>query len=68
MSYQIITYDPGTGADEHGDYSTQRSARRALRQYRQEAAALIYDLHRWRIVYRRGYWPAGALPIEKVAP
>ena len=68
MSYQIITYDPGTGADENGDYRTQRAARRALRQYRQGAAALIYDLHRWRIVYRRGYWPAGALPIEKVTP
>ena len=68
MGYQIITYSPDTGADEHGDYRTQRAARRALRQYRQEAAALIYDLHRWRIVYRRGYWAAGALPIEKVAP
>ena len=64
MSYQIITYNPDTGVDEHGDYRTQREARQALKQYRQEAGALIYDLDRWRIVYRRGYWPTGALPIE----
>lgn len=65
MSYEIIIYDPDTGTDEHGDYRTQKEARQALRQYRQEPAALIYDLDRWRIVYRRGYWPAGALPIER---
>ena len=65
MSYEIITCDPDTGTDEHGDYRTQREARQALKQYRQEAGALIYDLDRWRIVYRRGYWPAGALPIER---
>ena len=65
MSYQIITYSPDTGGDEHGDYRTQREARQALKRYRQEAGALIYDLDRWRIVYRRGYWPAGALPIER---
>lgn len=65
MSYQIITYDPDTGGDEHGDYRTQREARQALKQYRQEAGALIYDLDRWHIVYQRGYWPTGALPIER---
>lgn len=65
MSYQIITYDPGTGGDEHGDYKTQREARRGLRLYKQEAGAIIYDLDHWRIVYRRGYWPAGALPVER---
>ena len=65
MRYQIITYNPDTGGDEHGDYRTQREAQQALKQYRQEAGALIYDLDRWRIVYRRGYWPAWALPIER---
>ncbi len=65
MSYQIITYDPDTGGDEHGDYKTQREAQQALKQYRQEAGALIYDLDRWRIVYRRGCWPTSALPIER---
>ncbi len=30
MSYQIITYDPDTGGDEHGDYKTQREAQQAL--------------------------------------
>ena len=65
MGYQIITYSPDTGADEHGDYRTQREARQYLKLYRQEAGALIYDVDRWRIVYRRGYWPAGALPIER---
>ena len=54
-----------TGTDEHGDYRTQNEARQGLKLYRQEAAALIYDLDRWRIVYRRGYWPSGALPIER---
>ena len=44
MSYEIITYSPDTGTDEHGDYRTQREARQALKQYRQEAGALIYDL------------------------
>lgn len=65
MAYQIITYSPDTGGDEHGDYKTQREARQALKQYRQESAALIYDRDRWCIVYRRGYWTAGALPIER---
>ena len=65
MSYQIITYSPDTGGDEYGDYRTQREARQALKQYRQEAGVLIYDLDRWRIVYQRGYWPTGALPIER---
>ena len=65
MSYQVITYNPDTGGDEHGGYRTQREAQKALMQYRQEAGALIYDLDRCRIVYRRGYWPAGALPIER---
>ena len=65
MRYQIITYNPDTGGDEHGDYRTQREAQQALKQYRQEAGALIYDLDRWRIVYRRGYCPAWALPIER---
>ena len=59
MSYEIITYDPDTGADEHGDYRTQKEARQGLKLYRQEAAALIYDLDRWRIVYQRGHWPSG---------
>ena len=58
MSYQIITYSPDIGTDERGDYKTQKEAR-------QEAGALIYDLDRWCIVYRRGYWPAGALPVER---
>lgn len=65
MAYQIITYNPDIGTDERGDYRTQKEARQTLKQYRQEAGALIYDLDRWRIVYRRGYWPAGALPIER---
>lgn len=65
MSYEIITYSPDVGTDEHGDYRTQKEARQGLKLYRQEPAALIYDLARWRIVYRRGYWPAGALPIER---
>ena len=65
MAYQIITYSPDIGTDERGDYRTQKEARQALKQYRQEAGALIYDLDRWRIVYRRGYWPTGALPIER---
>lgn len=68
MSYEIITYNPDIGTDERGDYKTQREARSGLKLYKDEPAALIYDLHRWRIVYRRGYWPAGALPIEKVTP
>ena len=59
MSYQIITYSPDTGGDEHGDYRTQREARQALKQYRQEAGVLIYDLDRWRIVYQR---PQGRFP------
>ena len=42
----------------------QKEARQWHKLYRQEPAAMIYDLDRWRIVYRRGYWPAGALPIE----
>lgn len=66
MSYQIITYSPDTGTDERGDYRTQREAQQALKQYLQEAGALIYDLDRWRIAYRRGYWPAWALPIERM--
>ena len=65
MSYQIITYDPDTGADERGDYRTQKEARQDLKLYRQEAGALIYDLDRRRIVYKRGYWPAGPLPVER---
>ena len=65
MSYEIITYSPDAGTDEHRDYRTQKEARQGLKLYRQEPAALIYDLDRWRIVYRRGYWPAGALPIER---
>ena len=65
MSYQIITYNPDTGGDEHGDYRTQREARQALKQYRQEAGALIEDLDCLRIVYQRGYWPTRALPIER---
>ena len=65
MSYQIITYSPDIGTDEHGDYRTQKEARQAIKQYRQEAGALIYDLDRLRIVYRRGYWPTRALPIER---
>jgi len=64
VSYEIITYSPDTGTDEHGDYRTQKEARQGLKLCKQEAAALIYDLDRWRIVYRRGYWPTGALPIE----
>ena len=65
MSYQIITYAPDTGEDERGDYKTQREARHGLKLYKNEPAALIYDLDRRHIVYRRGYWPAGALPIER---
>ena len=65
MSYEIITYSPDAGTDEHGDYKTQQEARRGLTLYKDEPAALIYDLDRWRIVYRRGYWPTGALPIER---
>lgn len=65
MSYQIITYSQDIGTDEHGNYRTQKEAHQALKQYRQEAGALIYDLDRWRIVYRRGCWPAGSLPIER---
>ena len=65
MSYQIITYSPDTGSDERGDYRTQRDARQDLKLYRHEAGAIIYDIDRWHIVYRRGYWPAGALPIER---
>lgn len=65
MAYQIITYSPDIGTDGRVDYRTQKEARQALKQYRQEAGALIYDLDHWRIVYRRGYWPTGALPIER---
>ena len=65
MSYEIITYSPDIGTDEHGNYRTQKEARRDLKLYKQESAALIYNLDRQRIVYRRGYWPAGALPIER---
>ena len=27
MSYEIITYSPDTGTDEHGEYRTQKEAR-----------------------------------------
>ena len=66
MSYEIITYSPDTGTDERREVRTIREARQALRQYRREAGALIYDLDRWRIVYQRGYWPAGSLPAERM--
>lgn len=65
MRYQIIVYDPDCGADEMPEYRTITEARRAFRQYRDWPAAMIYDLERWRIVYQRGYWPTGALPIER---
>ena len=38
MSYEIITYSPDTGTDEHGDYRTQKEARQGLKLYRKEAA------------------------------
>ena len=68
MSYQIITYDPDTGGDEHGDYKTQREAQQALKQYRQEAGALIYDLDRWRIVLRAATGPPRHCPLRGGVP
>lgn len=59
------TVSPDTGADGRREARTPKEARQALRQYRQEAGALIYDSGRWRIICRRGCWPAGALPMER---
>lgn len=68
MRYQIITYSPDTGTDERQEARTIKDAKKMLRMHRQETGAIIYDLDRWRIVYQRGYWPAGALPIERGRP
>lgn len=66
--YQVITYNPASGADERPEHATIKAATEAARRYiaaGYATAAIIYNKAAGRIVRTFGDFPQYARPTER---